>query len=119
MTVADRIVIVFAVVVLISLYLLLWTTGPHPTHAKLTDHDHHTISHNLDADRFIDVAGRLGTSKLEINRQRIRFVDSPCKSKVCIHAGWLEHSGQVLACLPNGVLVEMTGGTRQFDAINF
>jgi len=49
----------------------------------------------------------------------VRFVQSPCTGKFCIHSGWLRHSGEVMACLPNGVFVELVGGERRFDSINF
>jgi hypothetical protein len=70
-----------------------------------------------DAGRFT-VEGILGESVLEVRDGRVRFVDSPCPGRYCIHTGWISLTGQVAACLPNGVVVEVEGGVRQFDAIN-
>lgn len=70
-----------------------------------------------DAGRF-SVKGILGESVLEVRDGSVRFVDSPCPGRYCIHTGWISLTGQVAACLPNGVVVEIEGGVRQFDAIN-
>jgi hypothetical protein len=66
----------------------------------------------------IAVEGLIGTSHLLIEDGRVRFVDSPCHGRYCVHAGWLSRSGQVAACLPNGVVVEVEGGERTYDAIS-
>ena len=66
----------------------------------------------------VAVEGLIGTSRLLIEDGRVRFVDSPCHGRYCVHAGWLSQSGQVAACLPNGVVVEVEGGERSYDAIN-
>jgi hypothetical protein len=66
----------------------------------------------------LDVRGVIGHSRIRIEDGRVRFVDSPCHARYCVHAGWMSQSGQVAACLPNGVVVEVTGGERAYDAIN-
>ena len=66
----------------------------------------------------VAVEGRLGASVIEVRAGQVRFNESPCVGRQCVHAGWLSRSGQVAACLPNGVVVEVTGGERLYDAIN-
>lgn len=73
----------------------------------------------LAQDTTLAVRGRLGHSELEVRGGRVRFTDSPCAGRLCVHAGWLSRSGQVAACLPNGVVVEVRGGDRGFDAITY
>jgi len=72
----------------------------------------------LDTPAEFDVDGLKGVSRLRIADGQIRFVDSPCQGRYCIHTGWLSSTGQVAACLPNGVVVEILGGERVYDAIN-
>lgn len=64
------------------------------------------------------IDGIAGESVLEVRDGRVRFVESPCPGRYCIHTGWISLTGQVAACLPNGVVVEVEGGVREFDAIN-
>jgi hypothetical protein len=72
----------------------------------------------LDTDRELTVQGAIGVSHLTVHDGRIRFTESPCPGRYCIHAGWLSHTGQVAACLPNGIVVEILGDEREYDAIN-
>lgn len=37
----------------------------------------------------------------------IRFIESDCPDKVCIHAGKLHMVGQSAACLPNGIVLKI------------
>ena len=119
MTRADWLVITFAVLLLPGLYANFWFSNTPAQTVKITHrHDAPTES-SLAIDQHIEIAGDLGISELEIKQGKVRFIASPCHSKVCIHSGWIHASGQILACLPNGILVELIGGTRQYDAINF
>jgi hypothetical protein len=72
----------------------------------------------LDQDGSFDIHGRIGVSTIMVDGGRVRFLDSPCPGRYCVHSGWLRFSGEVAACLPNGVVVEVLGGEREFDAIN-
>jgi len=46
-------------------------------------------------------------------------LDSPCRGKVCVHGGWLTEAGELLACLPNKIMVRILGSDSRFDAMNF
>jgi hypothetical protein len=72
----------------------------------------------LDQDKTVDIQGRIGTSTIMVDGGRVRFLDSPCPGRYCVHSGWLQQSGEVAACLPNGIVVEVIGGEREYDAIN-
>lgn len=55
--------------------------------------------------------GRDGLSvTLQVEDGRIRFVESGCPDKVCVHTGWLSRGGQTAACLPAGVILRVEGG---------
>ncbi len=72
----------------------------------------------LQEERTVTVDGVLGKSVIRVSDGRIRFTDSPCPARYCVHTGWIERTGEVAACLPNGVVIEIRGGVREFDAIN-
>lgn len=69
-------------------------------------------------DGVFEIEGRIGTSTVMVDGGRVRFLDSPCPGRYCVHSGWLKRSGEVAACLPNGIVLEVLGGEREFDAIN-
>ncbi len=72
----------------------------------------------LQEGRTVTVDGVLGESVIRVSDGRIRFTDSPCPARYCVHTGWIERTGEVAACLPNGIVIEIRGGVREFDAIN-
>ncbi len=74
---------------------------------------------SLRHDQLITISGPLGDSLLEIQGGRLRFRDSPCRGKQCIHSGWLSRAGDFAACLPNRVSVTLVGATARYDAINY
>lgn len=119
MTRADWLVIIFASAMLPILYANLWGSTEPAHFVKVSNSQRVVEQKSLAADQQFAVAGDLGQSTLEVKQGKVRFVDSPCRAKVCIHAGWIHSSGQILACVPNGVLVELGGGTSEFDSINF
>lgn len=119
MTRADWLSIALALVLLPVLYWQLWQPGEAGERVRIITRDNHVDTQHLHQAQHVDVAGRLGNSELQIAAGKVRFVASPCTNKYCIHSGWLSHSGEIAACLPNGVLIEVVGGHKKYDAINF
>jgi len=79
-----------------------------------------TFLYPLDADREIAVAGPIGDTHVQIRDGQVRVEDSPCRDKICVLGGWISHSGEWLACLPNGVFVRVEGAdTGPVDAQTF
>ena len=66
-----------------------------------------------------DIQGRLGNSQLEVSAGKIRFKNSPCTQRICIHSGWLKEGGEAAACLPNGISVVLHSDSPRYDSINF
>lgn len=65
------------------------------------------------------IDGPLGITRIEIDNGRARVVASPCEQKICILAGWLEHTGETAACVPNRVAISLLAADNRFDAVNF
>lgn len=118
MTLADRVVIGLALGLLGVLYASLWSGARGAEVAILVNGVEHKRL-PLAQDAVLDVAGRIGASRLEIKDGQVRFLASPCTGKQCVHAGRLRRSGEFAACLPNGVSVYVVGMATEFDAINF
>jgi hypothetical protein len=61
----------------------------------------------LDQPRSVDLDGPLGQTHLVIDDQGARITDSPCPHKLCIAMGPARNSGDLLACIPNRILVRI------------
>lgn len=62
------------------------------------------------------VEGRLGSVELEIADGSVRVVRSGCPNRLCIAMGDRRHTGDLIACVPNALLVRVTGGRPDADA---
>jgi len=59
-----------------------------------------------------------GRMHIEIKAGKLRVLDSDCPQHICVNMGWIEYSGQTIACVPNGVLVEIkSAGPQVLDAV--
>lgn len=64
-------------------------------------------------DLSVDQTFRVGDVRLQVRDGAIAFIESDCRDKVCIHAGWLKSPGSSAACLPNRVSVTVEGASEQ------
>lgn len=119
MTRADLVLLVCVAVLLPAVYWAAWRDRGAGEAIEIRSGDRPPLVLSLHRDQQVKIGGRLGESVIEIQHGKAHFVASPCTSKVCIHSGWLDQSGQFAACLPNGVSLTVAGGKRRFDAINF
>lgn len=65
----------------------------------------------LDAPRQVSINGPLGATTLSIEQGAVCILDSPCPRKICMGMGAIQRTGQVIACVPNHLLVRIEGAT--------
>jgi hypothetical protein len=65
----------------------------------------------LDQPRTLTVDGPLGQTKLVIDEKGARILESPCPRKTCVSMGSAKHTGDLLACVPNRILVHIEGSS--------
>jgi hypothetical protein len=64
---------------------------------------------DLSVDGRRQVPGPLGETVVEVRGGRIRIAQSPCPHQICVRSGWIGQAGQMIVCVPNGVLVRVEG----------
>jgi hypothetical protein len=75
----------------------------------------------LDEPREVGLAGPLGETRLIIAGGEARIIDSPCALKVCLGMGPARRPGDLLACLPNRIVVQVEGegeATAPYDLLS-
>ncbi len=117
-TPADLLAFAAAAALLAALHLHAWGGGGPVVTARV-ETPAGTRLLPLDRPGTYRVRGALGESVLEVRDGAVRFVDSPCRSKICVRSGWARGAGELVACLPNGIVVTLTGPGGEYDAINF
>ena len=69
----------------------------------------------LNKDRHVELEGPLGVTVLEIKDGAARILSSPCTKKICIHMGEVRRSGDLLACVPNHLVINIEGNKNGKD----
>jgi hypothetical protein len=108
-----------ALILLGFLYSSYWRDTYRGNQAAILVGGKHWMNVDLFQNQYIDVPGALGISKLQVEDGQIRFVQSPCDTKQCIHQGWISHGGELAACLPNTISVQILSADPRYDSINF
>ncbi|HEY5999828.1 MAG TPA: NusG domain II-containing protein [bacterium] len=83
--------------------------GHAPAHAEVSVSGRQAVSLDLGRDAVHDVRGVLGVTRIEVRARRVRVLSSPCPRQVCRHGGWIARPGEVLVCVPNGVVIRLVG----------
>jgi len=63
--------------------------------------------------------GELGDSEILIDKNGARFVNSPCTTRYCVARGQRKEHGDVIACVPNHIMIAIEGSTdaNALDAV--
>jgi hypothetical protein len=70
----------------------------------------------LDQPRTVTFAGPLGETVLAIGDGGARITGSSCPHRICQTSGTVTRSGQLLACIPNRLLVRVAGAPQDDHA---
>ncbi len=80
--------------------------------------DGSTALFSLEENRCLEIVGNNSiTLTVEIADGRVCVAHSDCPDQVCVHSGWLSHSGQAAACVPAGVCVRLVGADNTVDGV--
>lgn len=60
----------------------------------------------------------LGTNKVRIERDGVYMEKANCPDKLCVHQGKIDKAGESIICLPNKIIVEITGKKSDVDAVS-
>jgi hypothetical protein len=71
---------------------------------------------DLSRRRTVEVEGLLGSTTISIDEGTVRFIESPCPHRLCIKKGPISRVGDLIACLPNGVVARIEGKS-DYDGI--
>ncbi len=75
-------------------------------------------TYSLSENQIIEIKENGHTNKITINDGSVQMSYSDCKNQICVHDGKISMTNQSIVCLPNKVMVEITGGEEEFDAIS-
>jgi len=117
---ADKAVFLFSLLLIVTSCFYFWKTEP-ASYATIKSPQKAPLHVNLDHEKIYTIQGALGISRIEVTHGKIRFTDSPCHNKFCIQHGWQQQHGDLTACLPNRISIQLANArdAANYDAINF
>ena len=114
----DWLVIFTSLIVIIFLFKTLWVREP-ASQLRIRLADKIVGTYDLNQTRELHIHGAIGDAIIRIEQGKVRFVQSPCNNKYCIHQGWLGRAGQVAICLPNQISLQLLGAKSPYDSLNY
>ena len=51
------------------------------------------------------------TAVVQMENDRVRIKSSTCTTQDCVHTGWISKPGQSIVCLPNRLVISLSGGS--------
>ena len=114
----DWLIVITGLALVVVLFATLWQGG-QAAKLRIRQGDHVYATLSLAQQRTLEIRGPLGISRIVIDNGRVRFERSPCTNQYCVHQGWLRHAGEVAICLPNQISLELLGGKKAYDSLNY
>ncbi|MBF0447699.1 MAG: NusG domain II-containing protein [Magnetococcales bacterium] len=113
---ADRWIMLFSA---LTLAAYAWsTTGQVGERAVILRDNQPLMTLQLNKNNLIDVEGRLGPIKIEVNKGRVRLLEYASPRMVGTRTGWIQHSGEIAVCVPCGILIQVQGGSSLMKTDN-
>ena len=53
--------------------------------------------------------GQLGETEVAVGPEGARVVAAPCLHKLCMRRGWIRRRGDLIVCVPNGLVLRIAG----------
>jgi len=107
-TLLDRLIVL--ILAATALILILFQGGRPPGNRVIVEKDGKVVfTAPLEADRTVRLEGPLGTTTLQIHSGKVCVLDSPCPRKVCMGMGEIARGGELVACIPNHLLIRVSG----------
>ena len=77
--------------------------------------------YSLDSDRTISIDRNGNHNLVVISDDTVHMEEASCKNQICVHQGIINASGQMIVCLPNGVIAEIRAADSsqaEYDAVS-
>ncbi len=73
--------------------------------------------YRLDENQSVTIRQGSRINEFEIRDGTVRMLHANCHGHDCMQEGAISRTGETIVCLPNKVVLEITGGEEEFDVI--
>lgn len=112
-------IFLFAALVLMGILLSAWSfaSGVSGQKAVVTVDGKLYGSYSLAEDQTIEIKQKNHLNKITIKDGSVQMSYSDCRNQICVSDGSISSTNQSLVCLPNRVMIAITSGEEEFDAV--
>ena len=113
---ADVILLIVLVLLGAGLSLLSASAGSAGQQVEVSVDGQPYGTYSLSEDQIIEIND---TNVCEIKDGEVNMIQADCPDQLCIHQGPIHIQGETIVCLPNRVVVEITGNDKdeQLDGV--
>ena len=104
----DRIIVIFLLVICGMFFIAIGQRSPGQSILVMQD-DATVFTAALTGEQNVDLRGPLGVTRLVIRSGSAHIASSPCPYKICVGMGEIRREGEIIACVPNRLLVQVVG----------
>ena len=76
-----------------------------------------TELYTLNEDRELVFKSGGYTLKISVKDKKVWVRESDCPDNTCVHTGKIDRSGQMIACVPAGITLRITGEEAEYDFV--
>lgn len=119
----TKLVVILLLVVVAVCSLYIFQTSTQPSTQLLQIYQHGTLVQTIDLSHVqeaytIELKGENGVyNTVSVEPGRVCISHASCPDQVCVHQGWISDSTLPIVCLPNEIILEITGGGSDLDTI--
>lgn len=114
---ADIVLLIVLLAAGIGLSALSFAFGGSGQKAVITVDGALYGTYSLSENQTIEIRQKNHINKITIKDGAVQMSYSSCRNQVCVKAGKADSANQSIVCLPNRVMVEVTGGEGEYDAV--
>tara|TARA_B100000795_G_scaffold257696_1_gene231168 strand:- start:452 stop:847 length:396 start_codon:yes stop_codon:yes gene_type:complete len=111
------VILLFCVLIVISIKSL-WNL-PKGEYLEIYKKNEILATYSLNQKITKKINGMKGVTEIMIDNGKVRFSESLCPKKYCIHQGWINKTNQMVVCIPNQISISIIGAKRGYDTINY
>lgn len=114
----DMILAAVLVLIAVLIWLFIYLTRSEGASVLVTVDGEVYGEYPLSTDTEIRIGGEETYNLLVIKDGEAEVVEASCPDKLCVNQGKISFNGQSIICLPNKLIVEVTGGEQpNYDAV--
>mgnify|MGYP000075787277 FL=1 len=114
---ADIVLFVCLVLAGAVMSLAALTSGKEGANVVITVDGSVYGTYPLSEDREITVSRNGHMNKITIKDNTVQMSEADCSNRLCIKTGRISRTNEAIVCLPNRVMVKITGGDSDVDVI--